>query len=525
MVLAGVGGSGRGTGVTAMRVPRRWGPLLLVLALLPGVRAAEALPTGSLPPFCGLAPDANLWQGAGVVAGRTDEWEDPQNWSTGIPPTQPGADPDVCVPSGGVARVDPGEEEHLTTLDVDAGARVVVAQGGKLFTYGSQGAGQDSVVRSGGRLEVLSGTYGGTARLHVLGTLVLRNTGLGAATVLTRDCAYDSTPGGSYPGEEDCDPPATPPAGPTGVIEVDDPGVVDVLGGRVNLGDGYLVVVRGLVRVRSGAYAAADHGTGLELRPHRTAAPGTGTLRFEGDGGFLEGRTTADTGIPTLSTLVNQGRIDKVAGAGRTLVAADYRQYSQGPTLGRVSVGSGTLLVPKSQMVLATVQGGATYGTGRCVDATAPDCPTTTNDNFRQSAELLVPGFDASGARVRVHQWDEENFRRDLGTPFDVHAAGLDADADHPAVIRLRYDATVLRGKGWSDVQIYRKSLAEPYALVAACTGAGTPPAGQVACVDRNGTSTSSRDLAGGDVLMVVRAGETTPPTPTGTTPTRWVAR
>ena len=414
-----------------MRVPRRWGPLLLVLALLPGVRAAEALPPGSLPPFCGLAPDANTWQGAGVVAGRTDEWEDPQNWSTGIPPTQPGADHDVCVPSGGVPRVDPGEEEHLTTLDVASGARVIVARGGKLFTYGSQGSDQDSVIRSGGSLEVLSGTYGGTARLHVLGTLVLRNTGLGAATVLTRDCAYDPTPGGSYPGEEDCDPPATPPAGPTGVIEVDDGGVLDVLGGGVNLGDGYVVVVRGLVRVRSGAYVAADHGTGLELRPHRTTAPGTGTLRFEGDGGYLEGHTTADTGVATLSTLVNQGRIDKSGGTGRTLVAADYSQ----PAPGTVSARTGTLLLPTGPTTLATVQGGATYGTGRCVDATAPDCTTTTTEGFPQSAELAVPGFDASGARVRVNQLPARPTPAgdlDLGTPFEVHAAALDADADPP---------------------------------------------------------------------------------------------
>ena len=370
------------------------------------------------------------------------------------------------------------------------------------------------MIRSGGSLEVLSGTYGGTARLHVLGTLVLRNTGLGAATVLTRDCAYDPTPGGSYPGEEDCDPPATPPAGPTGVIEVDDGGVLDVLGGGVNLGDGYVVVVRGLMRVRTGAYVAADHGTGLELRPHRTTAPGTGTLRFEGDGGYLEGHTTADTGVATLSTLVNQGRIDKSGGTGRTLVAADYSQ----PAPGTVSARTGTLLLPTGPTTLATVQGGATYGTGRCVDATAPDCTHHHERGLpaeRGTGRAGLRRLGGTGPGQPAAGSTHSSWRPGSGDAVRGPRGRARRRRDHPAVIRLRFDATVLDGKTWSDVRILRKAGTAPYLPVEACTAAGAPPAGQDACVDRNGTTSSSRDLPGGDVLMVIRAVQTS----------RWVGR
>ncbi|MEZ5093229.1 hypothetical protein [Nocardioides sp.] len=485
--------------------------LLLGGSLLSG---AEAAPTSALPGLCQLAPTVNTWQGLGVGPGTTDDWETDANWSDGAP--LHGGDPDVCIPSGGLPRIAAGQEGHVTTLDIAGGATVHVDPGGKLFLYGDQSSDADSLVRSNGRLEVVGGTLGGVSKLHVKGTLVLEHDVSSAATLLTRDCAYDSTPGVSYPGEETCTSPVpTPVAGDTFHLEVDDRGVVDVRGGGVNIGDQTVVVARGLVRVGAGAYLAADHGTRLALRPHRTAAPGTGTLRFEGDGGYLEGKIEADTGIATLSRLVNQGLIRKSGGTGLSLVTASYSQ----PTPGTASVASGTLLLPTGPVQAAQVAGGSTYGTGACVQPDDPACVPSTTPDFPQSAELRVPTIDTNGARVVVRKLGSTSSGADLGFPFTVHASSLKATPARPALIRMRFDASVLGGKRWWNVKILRKSGSKPYRVVKACTSSGRPPSGEVACVDRRGLAGSSRNIANvsgaPDVLMVVRT--------TGTS--RWVGR
>ena len=508
-----------------MKAPITLIPLVLLSSLLTAAHSAEALPSGSLPAFCGLAPDStsNTWTGGGA----TDNWEDPANWSdpNGYPGSIAGGDPDACIPTGGtpVINGDPlGQEGHVRTLDVASGATITVQPGAKLFMYGDQTADQDSVIRQGGRIDVVGGTLGGIAKLHVLGTVALTHDSAGAATVLTRDCTYDSTPGGSYPGEDDCVPAATPTSGPTFRLEVDDSGIADVQGGGVNLGDGTTTIVRGLLRVRSGAYIAADHGTRLELRPHRTPAAGTGTLRFEGDGGYLEGKIQSDTGVAAQSALVNQGLIIKTGGTGRTLVSATYSQ----PAPGKTSVRTGTLLLPRGFDIPASVGAGVTYGTGQCVVAQSTSCgvQTTGGDPDRsQFADFRVPSTDTSGANVVVQRLPRKRVATDLGFPFKVHATSLNATAANPAVIRLRFDASILRGKHWSQVTILRQATTtSKYLAVKACTSTGRPPAGQVACVDRRRKAgVSSRDLytngAGKapDVLMVIRTRGTS----------RWVGR
>ena len=494
-------------------------PIVLVSSLLAaGAHTAQAVPAGDLPSsFCSLAPDGTVNTFTGAFG---DAWENDDNWSdpAGYPGLG-GGDPDACVPAGKTVVIGAGQEEHVRTLDVATGAVVTVDEGGKLFLYGKQSLDQDSAVRSGGRIDVIGGTLGGVAKLHVRGTVVLKNNGPGAAaTVLTRDCSYDPSSGPSYDGEETCTSPTpTPVVGQTFFVEVDDAGVVDVQGGGVNLGDQTRVLVRGLLRVRSGAYVAADHGTEVELRAHRTTAAGTGTLRFEGNGGFLEGKIEADTGIARLSTLTNEGLVTKTAGTGRTLVSAAYTQTRTGA----VSVRTGTLLLPTGQVTPASVAGGATYGTGRCEEPDDPTCtPTTKNENgFRQSADLRVPSADTSGARVVVRQLSTKSSSADLGFPFEVHATSLAATATAPAVIRLRLDASVTGGKGWSTTKVFRKSGTNPYRVVKACLSTGKPPSGEVACVDRRGLAGSSRNIANDfgapDVLMVIRTTRTS----------RWVGR
>ena len=468
-------------------------PLLLLLPFLAGTHAAEAMPTSALPGFCQLAPDANRWVGLGVGPGTTDQWEDGANWSTGTIPAT--GDRDVCIPSGGQPRIRGGEEAHLRTLDLKG--TLTVDPGGKLFLYGSRAANRDSVVRASGLLDVVGGTLGGISKLHVLGTVGLETQPGAASTVLVRDCAYDTTFGASYPGEEGCTTPPTPVSGPKGLIEVADNGVLDVAGGGVNFGDQIQVRVRGLLRVRADAYIAADHGTRLELAG--------GTLRFMGDGGYLEGKIEADTGIPQMSTLVNEGQIRKTGGTGRALVSADYSQ----PSPGKVSALAGTLLLPSGPVTPAFVGSGVTYGTGHCVDPNAPECDLTTDAAFRQSAQFQVPTTDTNGAAVVVRKLPTKSSPDDLGRPFVLHATDLDATTAGPAVITMRFDATVLDGRTSANVDIFRKSGTAPYRRVQDCA-TGLPPTGEVACVDRDASSDEA-----GDAIMVIHTVETS----------RWVGR
>jgi hypothetical protein len=484
-------------------------PIVLVSSLLasgvPGAGAAP--PTES---FCQLAPGANnVWTG-----NVNDDWEEDGNWSDPAGyPGPGGGDPDACIPTGGEPRIASGQEQHLRTLDVANGAVLHVDEGGKLFLYGDPADGHESLIRSGGRVNVVGATLGGISRLHVRGRLVVENNGPGAAsTLLTRECAYFPGAGNPYPGEDDC---STAVSSPKFAVEVDDPGVVDVRGGGVNLGDQTRLLVRGTVLVRVGAYLAADHGTRLDLRPHRTSAAGTGTLQFNGDGGYLEGKTEADTGIAALSVLSNEGLVRKYAGDGQTLVTAAYSQ----PSPGAVAVRTGTLLLPTGPVTPAFVAGGATYGTGACTEPDDPTCVPQTTTSFRQTADLRVPAVDSNGARVKVRKLGTKSTSADLGLPFEVHATGLAAGPSRPAVIRLRYDASVLGGKGWRKVAVYRKAGTNPYRFVRACTSTGKPPTGEVACVDRRGLAGSSRNIANTsgnpDVLMVIRT----------TATSRWVGR
>ena len=227
-----------------------------------------------------------------------------------------------------------GQEAQLVALDVAADAQLTVDAGGKLFLYG--GALTPSTIR--GRVEVIGATIGGPGRVDVSGALHLRSLGpSGPANITTRECALFAGP--YRLGEEPCVP-GLPIIGATGRIVVDDEGVVDVSGGRVNLADEFEITVHGLLRVHDDGFLAADHGTRLELLPHSAATPGTGTLRFEDDGDYVEGSN--DSGIAELGTVVNQGLIIKSGGNGTSLLTGTYSQ----PAPGAVTVGSGTLLLP-----------------------------------------------------------------------------------------------------------------------------------------------------------------------------------
>ena len=258
--------------------------ILLGTSLLTPEDAFPALPLIDCEALPGLTP--NVWQGLGVDPDADDQWENDANWSLGVAPVRL-SNPYVCIPAGGMPVIGAGQEAQLVALDVAADGELRVETGGKLFLYGDVLT--PSTIR--GRVEVIGATFGGPGRVDVSGTLYVRSLGPSdPATITTRECAF--FPGPYRPGEELCIP-GLPIVGAKGRIVVDDEGVVDVSGGRVNLGDQFRIMVHGLLRVHDDGFLAADHGTRLELLPHSGPTAGTGTLRFEDDGDYLEGATTS----------------------------------------------------------------------------------------------------------------------------------------------------------------------------------------------------------------------------------------
>jgi hypothetical protein len=482
--------------------------LLLGTSLVVTENASAGVPLLGCDPLPGLT--LNVWQGSGVTPGAGDQWNDDDNWSLGIAPVRL-EDPYVCIPAGGLPVIRAGEEAQLVALDVATDGVLEVDPGGELFLYGPQLT--PSTIR--GRLEVSGAALGGTARVDVLGTLVLRTLDPAApTTITTRECAY--FPGPYRLGEEPCVP-GIPIVGEKGQIVVGDEGVVDVSGGKVILGDQYQLRTHGLVRIHDNGLLAADHGTRLELLSPTVLSPGTGTLRFEDDGDYLEGNNFF--GIAELGTVVNQGRVVKTGGAGTSIVTGAYSQ----PAPGAVTANSGTLLLPSGSPTAAAVGSGAAFGSGRCLIPGQSGCEPQTFDVDRQNVQLRVPTADSSGASVLVQELTATSSAADIGFPVEAHADGLSATPADPAILSLRYDERLLGGRDWTSVNVFRRADGSAtYAELQPCLANGRPGPGQVACVDRRGLAESSRNVfdADGpgeapDVVMVIRT--------TGTS--RWVAR
>ena len=472
---------------------------VLGASLLAPAGASQSAPLVDCDALPGLIP--NVWTGLGVDPDADDQWENDANWSLGIAPLRL-SDPYVCIPAGGTPVIGAGQEAQLVALDVAAGGELTVETGGKLFLYG--GSLTPSTIR--GRVDVVGATFGGPGRVDVSGSLNMLSLGPSApATITTRECA-----------PELCLL-ELPIIGATGRIVVEDEGVVDVSGGRVNLADEFRITVHGLLRVHDDGFLAADHGTRLELLPHSGPTAGAGTLRFEDDGDYVEGSN--DVGIAELGAVVNQGLIIKSGGSGTSLVTGTYSQ----PSPGAVTVDSGTLLLPSGSPTPATVASGGGYGSGRCLAPAQPGCLAQTFALDRQNAQFQVPTEDSTGASVVIQESVTKSSAADIGFPVEAHATGLSATAAAPAVLSLHYDERILGGRGWTSINVFRRAEdGAPYMALQPCLPDGAPPLGQVACVDRRGLPGSSRNVVDAegsgnapDVIMVVRTVDTS----------RWVAR
>ncbi len=462
-----------------------------ILALLAGLLLAGLVPTGATTPaasaagaFCGYQSDPGLdvfrWDGGGDGV----RWADRFNWVGDEEPDNTfAATGYVCLEAGLTVEIDAGTQGRLQAIDVEAGARLEVTEGGKLFVYGDQST-RPSTFRNGSTVLLEAGTIGGPGRIDAAGLMVWRAlpptpmTGR-AATLTTDPC--------------DVDEPPLDPCSPTGTgrLVIGDTGRFRVDGRGVNLFSRYRIVVRGRMTLTGDSYIAADRGTALELRA-RTDGPGVGVLDLRNDGGFYEGITRDD---PTLADVVNGGLILKSRGAGTSAITGDYSVVGNGG----VEVRTGTLALPNGSVEAAQVDGGASYGTGQCADLDRQCTPTTDPDDDPTLYRAFVPTTDRDGALVSVEEGVGTLDGR-LDRPVRIVARGLTSGS----VVRLtlRYDASIVGSRTRWSIRIYRIPAGTSQEIpVANCRSDGAfPSAGSVACVWRQRSS----DF-GGDLVMTVR--------------------
>ncbi len=442
-------------------------------AFLVCVPAADSAP----PPNCVLA-------GRGLIdnrwVGGDGTWSDASNWSRGVAPGTSASDY-ACIPDSVTVTVDvsPTPRIDLAAMELGRDATLVLRPGTSLFVWGDQDA-MRSVTRMGSLIEVDGATIGGGGRLHVIGTLRIQRSADGAPARLSTHADSDAAYGGR-----------------DGILEIGDAGTLDVRGdGDVGLTWGYVVDIRGRARLLDDAALVADHGTTFRLLPHYVGN-GAGRLVILNDKGFYEGPARDDT---PLATFVNNGRIVKRDSDGKSLVAASYGGA------GEVRVRSGYLVLPDEALEPVHVGQGASVGSGTCDDGRA--CNTDTTPDDPQFASLVVPADDPGGASVVITPLEGVKVKGAVGVPMKVHATGLTATPSDPAIIELRYDASLLDKAGRpsmaADLKVaHANGPGDAYDVVPTCQGTTLPP-GAIACVDL----TASRE-DGGDVIMVVRTTDT----------------
>ena len=171
----------------------------------------------------------------------------------------------------------------------------------------------------------------------------------------------------------------------------------------------------------------------------------------------------------------------------------------------------GALIVSGGSTRPVGVAAESSFGSGPC-RVVSGKCRFTTlrQRGRRQSAVLRAPTSQpmAQPAMVEVRRRPDLRRPGDLGSPYYVHADELGATAATPAILKFRFDGSLLDGRTWRAVQIFRQRLFQlPWRRVRACRPNGTPRGEAKSCVDRRGLPRSSRQLpgSGGDALLVVR--------------------
>jgi hypothetical protein len=194
-----------------------------------------------------------------------------------------------------------------------------------------------------------------------------------------------------------------------------------------------------------------------------------------------------------LPTFVNRGRIAK---RGQGLTNIEGRYFGADGKVSGDFGGNGALLIPPS-----VVENTESSGTS-----------TTAQDP--QVASIRLPATDPNGAEATIDALDGMQVSGALGVPMKVHATGMLANVADPAVIELRYDASLFAGPGAlpADPAVlevkHARGPTATYSAIPTCLGLGAMPLGATSCLDR-----SASRVEDGGVVMVVRS----------TTTSRWI--
>jgi hypothetical protein len=442
----------------------RWTSLLAVLLVAAAAWAAPHAATAA-PPECRWAArgfDVNLWLGG---AGA---WGDPAKWSKGRVPGVGNRDY-ACIPQGSAVVVDAASPRvDLNLLELGLGARLTLTPRTALFVWGDQDDVR-SITKRGSVIEVDGATLGGGGRLHVIGTIDVHWSTSGSPAVLTTQLA-----GSTYSGKP-------------GILEIGDEGTLDLRGAKpVRLSSRYLVDVHGRARTLDKSGILADNGTTMMLQPHYFG-PGVGKLIILNDGDFAAG---ARAGIQRPPTFVNRGRIAK-RGPGLTEIQGRY--FGNGLTSGDAG-GNGGMLIPPVSVE-------RTKGSGTRPTAAKP-----------QVASITLPAIDRKDTEARIQRLTDVTVPGAVGYPMKVHAIGMVANVADPAVIELRYDASLFGGRGEPSADPAGLSVRHAdgpdadYTAIPQCLGtAAAIPLEEFACVDLAG----SRIDDDGAVVLVVRTTRT----------------
>lgn len=438
--------------------------LALAFVLLGTCVVLPTGPSSAVTPGCRWSHrgfDENLWLGG---SGR---WSDATRWSKGVVPGTAAHDY-ACVPEGSEVVVDlETPQVDLEILELGRNATLTLQPGTALFVWGNQTTIR-SITKRGSLIEVDGATLGGPGLLHVIGKIVLTSK-KGAPSP---ELSTGEAPGGRLE------------VGPDGTLAID--GEQDAV-----LGTGYAVDVLGHARLVGSANLLADPGSRFALLP-REGGRGVGELLILRDKGFL----AAPAPEGEEAVFVNRGKVEKRGDDGNSVISATYWGG------GRVQVHAGYLVLPDEVTLRVQVDPGAGVGSGTCVDG---PCVTETTMDDQQFASLSVPATAGSDdVAVAIEELSHVRSRRPvLGVPVKVHALHLDVSRSDPAVIELRYDATLLEATGLpvglGERRVFRKPHRDARWVELPLCDRGAITSGP-ACFDRR----TSRTDEGDEVLVVL---------------------
>ena len=443
---------------------RLFAAAVLAAATVAGLPASPATSQAPECRWAGRGHDVNLW------VGGPGSWSDATKWSKQQVPGLATRDY-ACIPQGSdVVIDDQSPRVDLGLLELGRGARLTLRPGTALYLWADQNVVR-SITKRDSVIELDGATLGGGGRLHVIGTLDAHESTTGSPAVLTtrpEDSSY---------------------AGPRGILEIGDEGLLDVHGSSsLRLSTAYIVDVHGKARLRDSAGLVADHGTTFMLQQHYFGS-GLGKLVVLNDGDFAVGRT-ADVEVPP--TFVNRGRIAK-RGQGLTTIEGQYYGAD-----GKVSGDPGATQVQLPEPIVQSTESSG----------------TSTSAQEPQVASIQLPVTDPDDAEASIEPLDGVQVVGAIGVPMKVHATGMLANVADPAVIELRYDASLFTGPGTlpADPAVLEVKHAEgpnaPYFAIPTCLGRGAMPLRATSCLDQSASRTED-----GGVVMVVRT----------TTTSRWI--